>query len=74
MERTRASVTASENAYRVAGERYRGGLSSLLEVLRSEDALIASRRSLAALETRAFLLDISLVRALGGGYAAQGKE
>jgi hypothetical protein len=46
------------------------GLSTYLEVLRAEDALIANRRAVAGLETRAFVLDIALVRALGGGFNA----
>jgi outer membrane protein TolC len=39
-----------------------------LDVLAAEDALIATRRVRAALETRALTLDIDLIRALGGGY------
>jgi outer membrane protein TolC len=38
-------------------------------VLRAEDLLISSRRAVADLETRAFALDVALVRALGGGFA-----
>jgi len=54
----------------VAGDRFNGGLSNLLDVLRTEDALIANRRALSDLQTRAFVLDIALIRALGGGYGA----
>ena len=70
LEQRRQAVAASEDAYRVAGERFRGGLSNLLDVLRTEDALIANRRALADLQARAFALDIALIRALGGGYSA----
>lgn len=70
IERRQAAVKASEEAYRVAGDRFRGGLSNLLDVLRTEDALIANRRALSDLQTRAFVLDIALIRALGGGYGA----
>jgi NodT family efflux transporter outer membrane factor (OMF) lipoprotein len=70
LELTQAALRASEDAYRVANERYRGGLSSLIEVLRAEDAVIANRRAVADLQTRAFFLDIALIRALGGGYGA----
>jgi NodT family efflux transporter outer membrane factor (OMF) lipoprotein len=70
IERRQAAVTASQDAYRVAGERFKGGLSNLLDVLRTEDALIANRRALSDLQTRAFVLDIALIRALGGGYGA----
>jgi NodT family efflux transporter outer membrane factor (OMF) lipoprotein len=66
----REALTASEAAHRIARARYEGGLSTYLEVLRAEDALIANRRAVADLETRAFVLDIALVRALGGGFKA----
>jgi NodT family efflux transporter outer membrane factor (OMF) lipoprotein len=67
---TRAALAASEQAHRIARDRYDGGLSSYLEVLRAEDSLIANRRAVADLQTRAFFLDVALVRALGGGFTA----
>ena len=67
---TRAAHLAAQSAFTVANNRYRGGLATYLEVLAAEDALIASRRALAALETRSFALEISLIRALGGGFGA----
>jgi NodT family efflux transporter outer membrane factor (OMF) lipoprotein len=68
LERTREAERSAEAAWRVAGNRYRGGLATYLDVLTAEDALITARRAVAALETRAFALDISLTRALGGGF------
>jgi outer membrane protein TolC len=59
---------AAQAAWQVAGNRYRGGLATNLDVLTAEDALISARRSVAALQTRAFALDVALTRALGGGY------
>lgn len=70
LERSRAALAAAQDAYRVANERYQGGLSTLLDVLRAEDSVIANRRTVADLEARAFVLDVALVRALGGGYAS----
>lgn len=64
----RAAVAASQDAYGVAQKRYKGGLSTYLDVLNVEDQLLASRRSLADLEASAFSIDIALVRALGGGF------
>jgi len=64
----RASVAEAEAAQKIALHRYRGELSSHLDVLISEDALWASRRALADMESRALVLDVALVRALGGGY------
>jgi NodT family efflux transporter outer membrane factor (OMF) lipoprotein len=65
----RAAVTASEEAYSIAQQRYRGGLSNFLDVLNVEDRLLSSRQSLADLNARAFALDLALIRALGGGFA-----
>ncbi len=68
LAKTEASVKASEEAFAVVNNRYKGGLTTYLTVLRAEDSLIASRRALADLRTRAFTLDIALIRALGGGF------
>lgn len=65
----RAAAESSEQAYAIAQTRYRGGLSTYLDVLTVEDRLLDARQSLAEIETRAFSLDIALIRALGGGFA-----
>ena len=62
------AVEAASEAHRVARNRYEGGLSSYLEVLSAEDVLLSSLRSLTDLQSRAFSLDVALMRALGGGY------
>ena len=64
----RASLTDAEGAYQVAQLRYRGGLSTFLNVLSAEQAVLTGRRSLADIEARRFALDVQLVRALGGGF------
>ncbi|AOF96225.1 efflux transporter outer membrane subunit [Sphingobium sp. RAC03] len=64
---TRAQAEA-ERAYRAANDRYRGGLSNYIDVLTAENTLISARRSVSQLQTRAFTLDVALVRALGGGF------
>ena len=66
----RESLADSEEAYRIARLRYQGGLSPYLDVLSAEQAVIAIRRRDADLTARAFTLDVALVRALGGGFAA----
>jgi NodT family efflux transporter outer membrane factor (OMF) lipoprotein len=66
----RRALAASEEAYRLAGLRYQGQLANYLTVLDAEDRLLAARRAVADLEARAFLLDVALVRALGGGFTA----
>ncbi|MEC3948488.1 efflux transporter outer membrane subunit [Sphingobium sp. HWE2-09] len=66
----RAAVAASQDAYGIAQKRYKGGLSTYLDVLNVEDQLLRARQSLAGLEASAFSTDIALIRALGGGFTA----
>lgn len=66
--KSREAFAASEAAYELSRQRYARGLGTYLDVLTAEDALIANRRTVADLETRAFTLDVALVRALGGGF------
>lgn len=67
-----AALAASEEAYRVARLRYRAGLSSYLDVLTSETAMLAERRRLADLRARRMTADVVLIRALGGGFHVEG--
>lgn len=71
---TRRSAAAAEKAWQVVSDRYNGGLATYLEVLTAEDALITARRATAALQARAFTLDIAMVRALGGGFRSTEKQ
>lgn len=66
----RAALEAGEQGFRIAEERYRGGLSSYVAVLAAENGVIEERRAFADARSRAFSLDVALVRALGGGYSA----
>ena len=52
----------------MANNRYQGGLATSLDVLVAEDALIDARRNLATLRNRKFVLNVGLIRALGGGF------
>jgi NodT family efflux transporter outer membrane factor (OMF) lipoprotein len=65
----RAAVAAAAEAHQIVRTRYEGALATYLDVLSAEDSLISARRSEAELETRALILDVSLVRALGGGFS-----
>jgi NodT family efflux transporter outer membrane factor (OMF) lipoprotein len=64
-----ASLASSDDAYRIATLRYKGGLSPYLNVLTAENSLLAARRNLADLQAQSLSLDVALVRALGGGFA-----
>ena len=62
------TVAAATEAHRIARNRYEGRLSSYIEVLSAEDALLNSLCSLTDLQSRTFTLDVALKHALGGGY------
>jgi len=64
------ALDASRRAYNIALRRYQGGVATYLEVLNAENALINNQRTVADLHARAFSLDVTLVRALGGGFKA----
>ncbi|WP_084545191.1 efflux transporter outer membrane subunit [Derxia gummosa] len=67
-EQQRAAQAAAESAYDLAEQRYRAGLGSFLTVLSAESSVLAERRRGTELRARALENQISLVRALGGGY------
>jgi NodT family efflux transporter outer membrane factor (OMF) lipoprotein len=69
----RAAVTAAAEAHSIVSTRYKGELATYLDVLSAEDQLISAQRGLAEIETRAMVLDVAMVRALGGGYQSPGK-
>ncbi|WP_416425141.1 efflux transporter outer membrane subunit [Pseudomonas sp. App30] len=68
LDATKASYDAAAQARQVTENRYRGGLDRYLDVLNAEDTMIAAQRKLADIKARRFALDVSLVKALGGGY------
>jgi NodT family efflux transporter outer membrane factor (OMF) lipoprotein len=63
----REALAANQDAFQTSSLRYRGGLSNYQSVLLTEDAMLQSRRIVADLQARAFVLDVALVKALGGG-------
>lgn len=65
-----ASLAAYEDALRVARGRYNEGLTNFLIVLTAEESVVNARLTVAQLQSRAFTLDVQLVRALGGGFRA----
>jgi NodT family efflux transporter outer membrane factor (OMF) lipoprotein len=67
---SRKALDFYEGAYKVARLRYDGGLSTFQSVLLAEDAVLAERQIVSDLDSRAFTLDVALVRALGGGFGS----
>jgi len=67
---SRSALADFEEANRLARQRYEHGLSTYLDVLSAEEGVLQARLNVAQLETRAFTLDVQLIRALGGGFSA----
>jgi NodT family efflux transporter outer membrane factor (OMF) lipoprotein len=59
---------ATSRAYELAVIRYRAGLGNYLTVLTAQTQQLIQDRLDADLTARAFLLDVNLARALGGGF------
>lgn len=64
------ALTDARGAYEIALLRYKGGLSRFLDVLSAQDRVLQAERVVADLRARTFTLDVSLVRALGGGFSS----
>ena len=67
----RDAQSAAEAAYDIARQRYRAGLGTYLNVLTSESAVLAQRRLGVDLAARRLDTQVSLIRALGGGYSGE---
>jgi NodT family efflux transporter outer membrane factor (OMF) lipoprotein len=67
---SRTALAAYQDAHRLARQRYEHGLATYLDVLSAEEGVVAAQLDVAQLEARAFTLDVSLIRALGGGFSA----
>jgi NodT family efflux transporter outer membrane factor (OMF) lipoprotein len=59
---------AAQSAYDLGLQRYRGGLSGLLDVLTVQQALLRSEQQMADLHAQRLIASVKLVQALGGGF------
>ncbi len=64
------AVESAQHSFDLSNQRYKGGVTSYLEVLTAEAALIQNQRTAIDLQTRQFVASVGLVRALGGGWDA----
>jgi NodT family efflux transporter outer membrane factor (OMF) lipoprotein len=64
------AVDSAQHSYDLSNQRYKGGVTSYLEVLTAEQALLQNQRTAIDLESRQFVASVGLVRALGGGWDA----
>jgi len=63
-----AAVRAADRSLRVSTERYRGGVTTYLEVLTAQTAQLTNQRTAVDITTRQFAASVLLVKALGGGW------
>ena len=66
-----AALALSEGSYVIAMQRYEAGLSNYLSVLATESSVLNQRRQGVDLAARALDTNVSLMRALGGGYRTE---
>jgi NodT family efflux transporter outer membrane factor (OMF) lipoprotein len=62
------AVASAQHSYDISNQRYKGGVTSYLEVLTAEATLIQNQRTAIDLQTRQFVDSVALVRSLGGGW------
>jgi outer membrane protein TolC len=64
------AVASAQNSFNLSNQRYKGGVTSYLEVLTAEATLLSNQRAAIDLQARQFGSSVGLVRALGGGWDA----
>jgi NodT family efflux transporter outer membrane factor (OMF) lipoprotein len=64
----RRAVDDAQHSLDLSNQRYKGGVTSYLEVLTAESALLTNQRTATDLQTRQFAASVQLIRALGGGW------
>jgi len=62
------AVAAAERSLALATNRYKGGVTSYLEVTAAQSAALADERTAVDLRTRRMVASVLLVKALGGGW------
>ena len=62
------AVTAATRSVTLSTNRYKGGVTTYLEVLTSLESQLANQRTVEDITTRQFVASVQLVSALGGGW------
>ncbi len=62
------TVADAERSVSISTDRYKGGLTTTLEVITAQATELANRRTAADITTRQFAASVQLVKALGGGW------
>ena len=64
----KAAVTDAQHSFNISQTRYKGGVTTYLEVITAETTLIQNQRTEANLKSQRFEKSVELVRALGGSW------
>ena len=64
------AVAAADRSLTLATNRYRGGVTSYLEVITAQNAALSSQRTAAEILSRRLAASVLLIKALGGGWSA----
>jgi NodT family efflux transporter outer membrane factor (OMF) lipoprotein len=64
------AVDSAQHSFNVSNQRYKGGVTSYLEVLTAEQALLQNQQTAVGLQMRQFVSSVALIRSLGGGWDA----
>jgi NodT family efflux transporter outer membrane factor (OMF) lipoprotein len=64
------AVESAQHSLDISNRRYKGGVTSYLEVLTAQATLLQNQRTAIDLQTRLFVDSVGVVRSLGGGWDA----
>jgi NodT family efflux transporter outer membrane factor (OMF) lipoprotein len=67
-EQQDVAIASSQHSVDLALHRYRGGITTYLEVVTAQNALLANQRTGVEIRTRRMVASVLLVKALGGGW------
>ena len=63
-----AATKSAQRSLTLSTNRYKGGVTTYLEVLTAQQAQLANQRTQADITTRQFAASVQLIRAIGGGW------
>jgi NodT family efflux transporter outer membrane factor (OMF) lipoprotein len=69
-ERQGAAVASSRRALEIANNRYTGGVTTYLDVISAQSALLTNERLATQLLGQQMVTEVALIKALGGGWDA----
>jgi outer membrane protein TolC len=67
-EQQDVAIASAQHSVDLAFSRYRGGITTYLEVVTAQNALLVNQRTGVEIRTRRMTASVLLVKALGGGW------